>query len=263
MRIGHGRWRRRMSLLAMDALEGAERAAAEAHVRTCAGCAGELKALTGARRILDADPLLAPPPVSFETLDARVRARIADPEHRRRSVWPRLLVPLAAAAGVAVAVAALLRVPSPPGAGQSVAGPGAEHADASVEATAPAAEELLRRMERSLAREQAARYLSEAQDVLVTVAAGPPPCPEKKQTVEVGDEARRSRELLARRALLVEGREAVASAQPVLAEVEQVLREVAALPSCVRPGRLQALERQIERRRLLMKIDLMTRELQG
>jgi hypothetical protein len=118
-------------------------------------------------------------------------------------------------------------------------------------------------MERSLAREQAARYLSDAQDVLVTVAAGPPPCPRTGETVEVKDEARRSRQLLARRALLELGREEVSSAQPVLAEVEQMLREVAALPSCVRPGQLRQLEREIERRRLLMKIDLMTRELTG
>jgi hypothetical protein len=134
-------------------------------------------------------------------------------------------------------------------------------ADAGME---PGGEELLRRMERSLAREQAARYLTEAQDVLVTVAAGPPPCPKTRETIEVEDEAQRSRDLLARRALLVElGRDEVASAQPVLAEVEEMLREVAALPSCVRPGRLQELGRQMEQRRLLMKIDLMTRELVG
>ena len=55
----------------------------------------------------------------------------------------------------------------------------------------------------------------------------------------------------------------MASAQPVLAEVEEMLSRVAALPSCVRPGQLQALEKEIGRRRLLMKIDLLTRELQG
>jgi hypothetical protein len=173
-------------------------------------------------------------------------------------------MPAAAALAVAVAGAALLRqpvrVPSPPPpaqvrseAGDGPAAPGEIDTD-----------EMLRRMERTLAREQAARYLSEAQDVLVTVAGGVPPCPRGARSVEVGDEARRSRELLAKRAMLVElGREEVASAHPVLAEVEGMLREVAALPSCVRPGRLQALGRQMEQTRLLMKIDLMTRELVG
>ena len=127
-----------------------------------------------------------------------------------------------------------------------------------------AREEMLQRMERSLAREQTARYLSEAQDVLVTVAAGPPPCPRTRQTVEIAEEVQKSRDLLDRRALVAApGREEVASAQPVLAEVEEMLSQVAALPSCVRPGQLQALEKELGRRRLLMKIDLLTRELQG
>ena len=65
----------------------------------------------------------------------------------------------------------------------------------------------------------------------------------------------RSRELLARRALLVElGTEAVASAQPVLDDVEQILREVASLESCVRRARRRAgCREEMERRQLLMQ----------
>jgi hypothetical protein len=264
MTFGHERWRRRTALLACDALTGAERAAAEAHVRGCARCADELAGLAALRRLLDAEPAAAPVPV--EALEARVLARLqadgdAAPARPASRPWAgRLAWPLAAAAAGALALWAVRPAPT----SAPSASPAAVAVAESDEAL-PAEAELMRRMERLLAREQAARYLNEAQDVLVTVTAASPPCPRGLKRVEVEEEAqRRSRALLARRASLVElGQDEVASAQPVLAEVEEMLRTVADLPSCVRPGRLQALEREIGRRRLLMKIDLMTRELQG
>jgi hypothetical protein len=128
-------------------------------------------------------------------------------------------------------------------------------------------EEFLERLDRNLAREQAARYLSEAQDVLVTVTATPSPslCDrEGEGGFDVAQEARRSRELLTRRTLLLEVDGAnVASARPVLEDVDDVLREVAALPSCARVGDLESIQSRIAERRLLMKISLMTRELTG
>ncbi len=111
--------------------------------------------------------------------------------------------------------------------------------------------------------QQTARYLDDAQDLLLTVAA-PHPCPREAKRVDVEQEAQRSRDLLARRALLVgTNGEDVASVRPVLRDVEYVLREVASLPSCARERDLQAIQREVSRRNLLMKIDLMTRELKG
>jgi hypothetical protein len=57
--------------------------------------------------------------------------------------------------------------------------------------------------------------------------------------------------------------EDVDSVRPVLRDVEYVLREVASLPSCAREKDLLAIQREVSRRNLLMKIDLMTRELKG
>ena len=125
-------------------------------------------------------------------------------------------------------------------------------------------EEFLDRLERTMAREHAARYLSEAQDVLLAVSATDDDCDRKDDRVDVGDFPDRSRDLLARRALVVEDRpEAVASARAVLDEVELTLREVADLPSCVRRRDVQRLREDIERRQLHMRISLMTRELEG
>ena len=82
---------------------------------------------------------------------------------------------------------------------------------------ATVSEEALRRLEASVARDNAVRYLTEAQDVLVTVASAPLACDRRRARVDVEEEARRSRELLSRRALLVEAdRAEMAGARPVL-----------------------------------------------
>jgi hypothetical protein len=253
----HRRWRRRISLLALGALEGAEREAARAHAAACPRCAEELAGLRSALEVLDCDPLLrAEPPVSAAAMATRVLAAVdGRPGARARAAgrtdWGTARAAFATAAVVAVALVTLRpRVTQPPAA---VEAPQVE-----------VSEEGVRRMEHELAREQAARYLSEAQDVLLTVTASPADCDRGEQRLDVEAEARRSRELLARRALIVdlEG-DAVASARPVLEDVEHLLREVASLPSCVRAGRVDAIHREMTRRHLLMKIDLMTRELQG
>ena len=253
MSVLHRRWRRRVSLLALGALEGSEESATRDHVHGCAACRAELSELQAALAIVDQDPLrdIAPPLLAsvlasrvLATVDAR--GRQGAPGRRPsivsyRPAW-------AAALAVLLALAALQS--------QTPVGPPATEVLVS--------DEGVRRLERELAREHAARYLSEAQDVLMTVTASPEDCDREDERLDVEAEARRSRELLARRALVVdiEG-EAVASARPVLEDVERLLREVAALPSCVRAGEIDAIHREMSRSRLLMKIDLMTRELQG
>jgi hypothetical protein len=121
----------------------------------------------------------------------------------------------------------------------------------------------LDRLDRRLVRERAARYLSEAQDLLVTVAAHARNC-ERDARLDVRQEAERSRALLGRRALLVEDDlPAVASVRPVLEDVDLVLREVAELPACARAPELGSIQQRIDERRLLFKIPLMTQELVG
>jgi hypothetical protein len=125
-------------------------------------------------------------------------------------------------------------------------------------------EDALARIERNLAREHAVRYLSEAGEVLVAVAATGVDCDRADERLDVGQAPERSRELLERRTLVVRGGgEAVASAQGVLDDVELALREVADLPSCVKRGDVERLRQEVERRQLLMRIRLMTRELEG
>ena len=55
----------------------------------------------------------------------------------------------------------------------------------------------------------------------------------------------------------------MASAQGVLDDVELALREVADLPSCVKRRDVERVRREVDERQLLMRIRLMTRELEG
>lgn len=252
MSLLHQRWRRRASLLASGALEGAEREATLAHLDACARCREEHAGAEALLRLLARDPARdAEPGIPVSALTTRVLARLDAGRERRLPAWRWAWAAGGFAAASALAIMVLPRAARTP----APAPTGAEEVYAS--------EEALRRLERTLAREQAVRYLNQAQDVLVTMASAPP-CEKNDRRLDVEEEARRSRELLERRALLVElSGDDVASARPVLEDVEQMLREVAALESCVRVGDVERVQREMERRRLLMKIRLMSRELQG
>jgi hypothetical protein len=261
----HGRWRRRTGLLALGALDEAEAGRARAHVATCAACARDLEETRSVLSLVSADPVHgAEPPIPLGALVTRVQARLGE-----KPAGGRAWRPLFAGAGVlaavvlaAVAGRSLLRTTPPPAASPEVATAGASPSDAA----GPIADsaEAMGRIESTLERERAARYLSDAQDVLVTVASAPQRCARRRNAVEVGPEAERSRELLARRRLFVEtDAPSTVVARDVLDDVEEMLREVAALDACARPQDLEAIRGEIARRHLLMKIDLVTRELQG
>jgi putative zinc finger protein len=261
MTLFHGRWRERTSLLAAGALAPAEEAAVRSHLDGCAACRADLARTAEALAELARDPVrTAEVPIPLAHLVRRVQARLDAPPAAPGFRWS--FGATAATAALAAAVLALAVVPRLRERPGPAASPGIASLEPGTEATAP--DEVVARMERRLSRDQAARYLDEAQDVLVTVAGHPADCERDHRRVDVGEEARRSRELLARRALMVElGGDEVASARPLLDDVEGLLREVAALPACARADSLDAIHRQMQRRNVLMKIDLLTSELRG
>jgi len=258
--LGHLRRRRLVSLLAAGVLEGREREETLAHIAECARCREEHEALRAIVAGMEQDPVRgADPPVPLAFFVARVEREVEQAlVPRGRPRWWLLAVP-AAAAIVAVAVlvpAIVARLRPAPRAAQAEIPP--------AEASPLLTEDALARIERNLAREHAARYLNEAGEVLVAVAATGVDCNRADERLDVGSAPERSRELLERRALVVRGGgEAVASARGVLDDVELALREVADLPSCVRRGDVERLRREVEERQLLMRIRLMTRELEG
>jgi hypothetical protein len=249
-----------VSLLAAGVLEGREREETLAHVAGCPRCREEHDALRAIVAAMEADPLRAAEPgVPLAFLVARVEREVGQAlVPRGRPRWWLVAVP-AAAAVVAVA----LLVPSI--VARLRPAPQAAHAEIPPAEAGPLlTEDALARIERNLAREHAARYLNEAGEVLVAVAATGVDCERADEKLDVGSAPERSRELLERRALVVRGGgEAVASAQGVLDDVELTLREVADLPSCVRRRDVERVRREVEERQLLMRIRLMTRELEG
>jgi hypothetical protein len=257
----HLRLRGRVGLAAAGALEGRERDEMLAHIERCRRCREEHAELSAVVAAIQSDPLRsAEPDLPLAVLVARVEREVERAlvtRERRPRVW--LVALPAAAAVVAVAlvtpkVVARFRGEAPP----------ARAAIPPAETTPLVSEDALRRIERNLARERAARYLSQAGEVLVAVAATGSDCDRKDGKLDVGAAPERSRELLEKRQLVVEaGGEAVASARGVLDDVEMALRDVAELPSCVKRHDVERVRRDVERRQLLMRIRVMTRELEG
>ena len=264
MIFAHLRLRRRVGLLAAGLLAGREQDDVRTHLATCARCRAEHDAEAEALRpvvaALASDPLRsAEPPVPASVLAARVAREVAGAQLSvgRKRFWLVALPAAAALVATAIALPPVVKRFRPAPVAARVTIPPAE-------ASALLEEDALARIERNLAREQAARYLNEAGEVLVSVAATGVDCDRKDDRLDVGAAPERSRELLEKRRLVVdEGGDAVASARGVLDDVELALRQVAELPSCVKRRDVELVQKDVEARQLLMRIRLMTRELEG
>ena len=257
MILAHLRLRRRVSLLAAGLALGRERDEALAHLQACARCRADHEALTAVVAAMERDPLRsAEPPLTASVLAARVLHQLdrAEAPARRPRYW--LVALPAAAAAIAAAFLAPMLVerlkPEP----RVVTIPPAEP-------NTLLSEDALARIERNLAREQAARYLNEAGEVLVSVAATGVDCDRTDDRLDMGAAPERSRELLEKRRMVVDSGDAVASAQGVFDDVESALRQVADLPACVKRRDVELVQKDVEARQLLMRIRLMQRELEG
>jgi hypothetical protein len=201
MILSHLRFRRRVALLAAGVLEGPERERTRAHVEACPRCRRAHAELAAVVAAMGADPVRsAEPELPVSVLVDRVE-RDLDRVPRHRRVAPvgwRLALPAAVAATVALAFLGSELLSRFPGA------PPAPAASATPSPGPTVSDEVLNRLERNMTREHAARYLSEAQDVLLAVAATDADCLREEDRVDVGEAPDRSRDLLARRALLVE-----------------------------------------------------------
>jgi Putative zinc-finger len=254
-KLFHGRWRSRVSLLAAGCLDGVERERTLGHLETCADCRREHTQSVAMFELLATDPVRDTElPVAVEFLTARVNARITasrrSPGFRRAT----LVYVLGVAAALWLAVPRLVPHGAAPALEPATRNPAAVTMDAAA----------LRRLERTVAREQAVRYLNDAENVLMTVASAPRACSLRDHHVDLAEETLRSRELVRRRALLVAmDDESVASVRPVLEDVDHVLREVGSLDPCANPDDFLRVQRDIEERSLLMKMRLMSRELLG
>jgi hypothetical protein len=260
MTLFHFRFRSRLGLLASSSLDPRETGWMRGHVAGCASCRSELAALSNLATMLKTDASLDRPlPISTDALRTRVLARIrtgsAEPV---RTGWrPAPAMSALALLGVFVLAGVLATRSSAPKEPLETIAPLVASADTAVNDAA-----FYERLEKTHTRANAARYLSEAQDILIQVRAAAD-CPDSpKDSVDVTAEAQTSRKLLGRRAALVSGSQgSLLAAQGVMEEVEGVLQKVAELPKCTRRKDVDAIARSVDQKNLLMKIDLVAQEL--
>jgi hypothetical protein len=270
MNLFHFRYRDRLALLASGVLEPLEAAWVSKHVTGCDSCRAELSdwkrftASLGANASADRDL-----PISSAALRTRVLARIRSesaPPVRARfgEVAPALsalgLVGIGLVSGVLITQIFSSAADSPVASSIEAAAE-VERIEAGVELSANDAA-FYERLEKTQLRANAARYLAEAQDVLIQVTAAAD-CPESpRDSVDVTRESQESRTLLKRRAALVSGSgETLMAARGVMEEVEGLLQQVAELPHCTRRTDVAAIARKVDRRNLMMKIEMVSQEL--
>jgi len=257
----HFRYRDRLGLLASSSLDPREAEWMRAHVAQCASCQTELaefsKLSAALRTEASIDRAL---PISSEALRTRVFARIrtSSSEPVRSAIWrPAPAMSALALVGVFVLAGVLAtRSSGPTESGQAIA-PLVSSPDTAMNNAA-----FYERLEKTHSRANAARYLAEAQDILIQVRAAAD-CPDSpKDSVDVAAEAQTSRKLLGQRAALVSGSQgSLLAAQGVMEEVEGMLQKVAELPKCTRRKDVDAIARSVDQKNLLMKIDLVAQEL--
>jgi hypothetical protein len=251
-----------LPLLHYEGLEGAARRRVLDHLSGCAPCAARfeetrrtLSSVTAASAFPREHEVDWPAFARQTALKARDAARLRPapavlPAPRRRILWGGL-----AAAAVAAALAALplwRGMSRPPGPGGAPASPtvAADAADAA------------RLLQRGLARRSAERSLREGRAVLLDLMETPVRCRRGDGGIDVALEKERARDLLRRlgvqsQSLLEPGDRRLAE---LLGTLQDLLLDVSALDDCTASAQLRALREAIERRQLLLRIDLMVGE---
>jgi hypothetical protein len=125
-----------------------------------------------------------------------------------------------------------------------------------------AAPEGARFIEGRLARQGAARYLADSRALLVNLVQSPVPCRRTDGDFDIRIEKRRARELLRRKNLYEGALGGLEDARlaGLVRQLESVLLQVSSLEDCATARQIHDLGEAIERRRILLRIDLMTRD---
>jgi len=124
------------------------------------------------------------------------------------------------------------------------------------------ADELLRRTRLELARADTAAYLDESHTLLASFTGMPVPCDGEK--IDVSVESQVSSRLLRRKHLLDRDLDDVeiARARRLADEVGSLLEEIAVLQQCASPQQVEEIRRMMEERQMMMRIKMLTDELQ-
>jgi len=248
-------------------LETAQRVQLEAHLSACAGCAAAWEETRAALAAVDSgaafpreaevdwDEFAARTVARARAADAGGGVRVAFPERRRLAAWGGLAV-----AASILMVVALRTLPSPPPAPVPTLPQVAQQSVPGGDTAVPA--ETTAYLEAGVARRAAARSLRDGRALLLDLLEAPVRCRREDGHFDVAVERARSKELLRRLAVqrrALEGpRDERLSA--VLGALSDLLLDVAEMDDCADGPQLRALKDAIERRQVLLRIDLMARE---
>ena len=269
----------RMSLLYYGVLVPADKAGLLRHLDSCGSCGLEWDAI---RRCLD----VATPETVFPreaevdwrefTRVAVARARAAEAARPATAVasgrgrfslpWGATFpVParMALLAAAAVAAVILWNTGLRPG-GEPRGGPASPDSGVGGQPLASLLESA-HAMQDRLARRGAARYLTDSRAVLVNLVGPAAPCRKAGGQYDITLEKEKSRQLLRRMNLYEGGLGALEDQRlsTLVRQLESVLMQVAALDDCASARQIHDLREQIETRQILLRIDLVTREMEG
>jgi hypothetical protein len=254
-------------------LETAERLRVESHLSACADCAAAWEETRRALAAVDSgDAFPREREVDWDEFARRTVARAraagtatgasgAGPGGVRRGspwVWP---AGVAAAAASILVVAALRLITPPARPGPALPAPAAAGTDGE-----PAvATEAARYLEAGVARRAAARTLRDGRALLLDLLDAPVRCRREDGRYDIALERARSRDLLRRVAVQQRALEAPEDQRlaEMLGALSDLLLGVAELDDCADGAQMRALREAIERRQVLLRIDLMSREAEG
>jgi D-ribose pyranose/furanose isomerase RbsD len=123
-------------------------------------------------------------------------------------------------------------------------------------------DEMLRRTRLEMARADTAAYLDESHTLLASFTGLPIPCDGEK--IDVSVESQVSSRLLRRKQLLNRDLDDVeiARARRLADEVGVLLEEIAVLQKCASPQQVEEIRRMMQQRQMMMRLKMLTDELQ-
>lgn len=249
-------------------LETSLRLKVESHLSACAECAAAWEGTRSALAAVDSGAAF-PREAEVDWDDfarrtvARARAAAAPEGAGERTAARRLAAfgTLAAAASILLVVALRL-VPAPPASSPASLPAPAPPGDPRGDSDVVAAEAAVPYLEAGMARRAASRSLSDGRALLLDLLEAPVRCRRADGHYDVAAERERSRELLRRLAVQRRALEAPQDARlaSVLGTLSDLLLDVSEMDDCADAAQLRALRESIERRQVLLRIDLMARE---
>ncbi len=265
--------RQRMPLHFYHLIEGEERRALEDHLARCAACAAAWEATRRALAAVES-PAAFPHEAEVDWTEfARAtvaRAKAAHPVSAREEdrVAPRAwwVLPvrhrIAVAGGLLAAAATLvvffgIRPRDESGPAVAVPSPGSPVLTAGADAA--------RVIEVGVARRGAARYLRDSGALLVELVQAPARCRRSDGTLDIALEKERAVNLLRRKNLYLDalGGPRDQRLLALMRQLETVLLQLSSLDDCAGARQIHDLRSEIEERQILLRIDLIAREVEG